>query len=255
MAGLNLSAPQTTERVYLNHQPRSVALVAMGPSITDFIQDTLTQELKPGWVDEVWAINMAANGIHHDVVFWMDDLVSQNEFRPGLMQLLNQRGKPVITSVRHPEIVPNSYDYPVQEVTQLGWQVFGKPYLNNGVVMAVAYALWKGVKTLRIYGADFTYPNRNYAEAGRACIESWIVFCTLQGMQVKISGTSSLFDAYGNMQGVYGFREQPEFVMPDGTRCKFIKSAEHPMPLNYVPEDSSGIHPDGQAEPMAAVVG
>ena len=242
---------ETTWRVYLDHGPRSVALVAMGPSITDFIQDTLTQELKPGWVDEVWTINMASNGIWHDVVFWMDDLAAQNEQWPGLMTLLNQRGKPVITSTRRPDIVPLSYDYPIQDVVKLGWSAFGRPYLNNGVAMAVAYALWKGVKTLRIYGADFTYPNRSYAEEGRGCIESWIMLCSFQGMEVKICSSSSLFDACGH-HGIYGYREQPEFVMDDGTRCKFIRRSElTETPIGYVPEDSSGRHPDGAAEPMA----
>ena len=234
---------QSTDRVFLDHAPRSVALVAMGPSVVDYITDTFTQEYKKEWVDEVWAINMASQGIWHDVVFWMDDLVGQNGFRPDLMAGLRARGKPVVTTVRNRDLVPLSYDYPAQEVVQLGWECFGRPYLNNGVVMAVAYALWKGVKRLRIYGADFTYPNRNYAEAGRACIEAWIVFASSKGMHVSVSGSSSLFDAISSHAGIYGFREQPELLI-NGERIKFIKGAqptEESEPA-YIPEDAVG-HP------------
>ena len=239
-------------KVYLQHQPRTVALVAMGPSVTEFIADTFTQEMTPAWTDEIWAINMAANGIWHDVCFWMDDLIAQHQFRPGLFDLLRQRGKPVITTDRQPDILPMSFDYPVQEIVKFGWEAFGRPYLNNGVAMAVAYALWKGVKLLRIYGADFTYPDRPYAETGRACLEAWIIFAHHKGMDVHVAPTCSLFDMHGS-RGIYGYREQPEIVLDNGERHKFMR-ADEAMPA-YRAEDSSGIKPDSGASPVVMVGG
>ena len=223
-------------RLY-QHSPRSVALVCMGPSVVDYIADTFTQTLTPAFADEVWAINMAANGISHDVCFWLDDIAEENAIRPGLFDLMRKRGKPVITATPYPDIVPTSWPYPVQEVVELGWAAFGKPYLNNGVAMAVAYALWKGVKKLKIYGADFTYPNRGYAETGRACIEAWVTLAICRGMRVNIAPTSSLFDATGG-KGIYGYRAQPELVI-GGERMKYLP-AKAAKPL-YVPEDTSGV--------------
>ena len=224
-------------KIYLDHRPKRVALVAMGPSIVGFLGDTLTQELTPDWVDEVWTINMASFAIRHDVVFWMDDLVSQREFRPPLIDLLNRHGTPVITSKRHPQLVANSWDYPIQEVSDISFEVFGRPYFNNGVAMAVAYALWKGVETLRVYGADFTYPDRNYAETGRGCIEGWLVYCMTKGMTVEVTPGTSLFDMRGSC-GVYGYAEQPEIAAPDGSRVRYIAAPEGWMGLGYAATDS-----------------
>ncbi len=234
-----------TQKLYLKHNPKVVALVGMGPSITDMFSETLTQECSPLWADEVWAINMVSNTVQHDVVIWMDDLEQQQNFRPGLFDLLRRRGKPVITSVARRDIVPTSYDYPLNEVSALGIPAFGKPYLTNGVAMAVAYALWKGVTTLKVYGCDFTYPNRNFAEEGRACTEAWITLAIHRGMNVAISPSSSLFDTVAD-QGVYGYAVQPEITLPDGVKFKYQK--KNPADVGrYVATDSSGVKGNGSA--------
>ena len=222
--------------VYLDHSPKKVALVCMGPSCTDYLAKTLTQEFDPDWADEVWTINMAANAFRTDLVFWLDDLVEQNKFRPKLFAALRRWGMPVITSVRRPEIVPNSFDYPIAEVAAIAVPIFGRPYLNNGVAMAVAYALWKGVKTITIYGADFTYPNRDFAESGRACVEAWMMVAAAHGLSVELCPTTSLMDQAMD-KGVYGYKDQPEVILPDGRIFKYVK----PEPRQYVPEDSSGL--------------
>jgi hypothetical protein len=181
----------------------------MGPSIGSFLTEGLTQEFKPDWADEIWAINMASNVFWHDVVIWMDDLDDQEKFRPGLMSCLRRRGKPVITTKRHKDIVPNSYDFPIEDVTKISMPIFGKPYFNNGVAMIVAYAMAKGVKTLKMYGCDFTYPDRNYAESGRGCTEAWMALASASGMTIILPDKSSLFDAVEPNKGVYGYIEQP----------------------------------------------
>lgn len=227
---------------YLKHSPKVVALVGMGPSIVDILAETLTQECSPQWCDEVWAINMVSNTIEHDVVIWMDDLEQQQNFKPGLFELLRRRGKPVITSVARRDIVPNSYDYPIDEVAAIGCPVFGKPYLTNGVAMGVAYAIWKGVKTLKIYGCDFTYPNRNFAEEGRACTEAWIALALHRGVDIRLSPTTSLFDTVAD-QGIYGYAVQPEITLPNGVKFKYQRSAAT-QPGRYVATDSSGVKSD-----------
>ncbi len=258
-------------KIYLPHRPKTVALLAMGPSVLDFMTATLTQEMTLGFADEIWAINMAANTFNHDVVFWMDDLISQNNYRSGLIDLLRKRGKPVITCTRRPELVPSSYDYPISEVASLAIPVFGKPYLNNGVAMAIGYALHIGVRVLKIFGADFTYPNRDFAESGRACVECWITLAGIRGMGIELCPNTSLMDNVKD-HGIYGYDEQPAVHFNGGVYRYIAASATggptgagkyrggnntviyeedgtaHSLThqgLTYKPEDSSGAFTNG----------
>jgi len=250
-----------TVRRYLDHAPKTVALCGMGPSVADLFNKVLTQEASPDFADEIWAINMAANLIWHDVVFWMDDLHDQETFKPGLFTLLRRRGKPVITSKAYPDVIPLSYDYPIDEVSKISQPVLGKPYLNNGVAQAIAYAMHIGVKKLKLFGCDFTYPNREYAESGRACTEAWVTMASLSGMEVELSHGTSLVDSIKD-GGVYGYKEQPVVKLQDGDTFQYVTPEEaekfkkegpstppgFPMPPintdSYNPEDSSG---QGQA--------
>lgn len=226
------------KKKYLNHRPKRVALVCMGPSATDYLTKTLTQEFDHRWVDEVWAINMAVNPFRADVVFWMDDLVQQEQFKPNLFVALRKFGVPVITSTRRPQVLKKSYDYPIDEVARFSIPIFGKPYLNNGVAMAIAYALWKGVESMSIYGADFSYPNRDYAESGRACVEAWLTIASIKGMNIELCPNTSLMDSVKD-HGIYGYSEQPAVDMGDGRKFQYKKISE--VMGKYVPEDSSGV--------------
>ena len=225
-----------TDKVYLDHHPKRVALVCMGPSAVDYLGKTLTQEFDPDWVDEVWTVNMAANPFRCDLVFWMDDLAEQEKAHPKLFVALRRWGVPVITSVRRPEVVPHSYDYPIAGVGAIGIPLFGKPYLNNGVAMALAYAIWKKVERITVYGADFSYPNRDYAESGRACVEAWVTLCLVNNVTVELCPSTSLIDMVKD-EGVYGYAEQPDVLLPDGRVFKYVRKAALGR---YAPEDSSG---------------
>jgi len=229
-------ADQRSLRLY-EHKPvpKKVILMGMGPSCVNYLQHTLTQELTPDFCDEVWVINMAANCFHHDLVFWMDDLKQQQEFKPGLIELLRQRGKPVISCTSYPEIVPDSYDFPLNDVASIGVPIFGKPYLNNGVAMAIGYAMHIGVENLAIYGADFSYPNRDYAESGRACVEAWLTIAAIRNMNIVLPPDTSLLDTVKD-HGIYGYAEQPEIVLPDGKVFKYEKVSKDMG--KYRPEDS-----------------
>jgi len=255
---------ESGEKRYLDHAPKTVALCGMGPSVADLFNQRLTQEASPDFADEIWAINMASNLIEHDIVFWMDDLYDQETFKPGLFTLLRRRGKPVITSKAYPDILPHSYDYPLDEVSKISSPVLGKPYLNNGVAQAIGYAMHIGVKTLKLFGCDFTYPNREYAESGRACTESWLTMASLSGMEVVLSHGTSLVDSIKD-GGVYGYKDQPVVKLQDGETFRYVTPEEaakfkaegpstppgFPAPPitagSYTPEDSSGQgKPNGQ---------
>ena len=226
---------------YLDHSPKTVALIGMGPSVTDFITETMTQEFAPDFADEFWTINMASNMVHSDLIFWMDDLKDQERFKPGLMAVLKRKGVPVMSCKSYPDIVPNSYDYPLDAVAALAIKTFGKPYLNNGVAMAIGYAMVIGVKVLKIYGADFSYPNRDYAESGRACVEAWIAMaCATEKMEIRLCPKTSLFDSVLD-KGVYGYATQPTITLPNGQVYQHQSPGE--ITAAYIAEDSSGKPP------------
>ena len=237
---------------YLDHSPHTVALIGMGPSLTDFITETMTQEFMPDFADEFWTINMASNMVHSDLVFWMDDLEQQERFKPNLMAVLRRKGVKVITTKSYPEILPNSYDYPLDKVAALSIKNFGKPYLNNGVSMAIAYALVQKVKVMKIYGADFSYPNRDYAESGRACVEAWIALaCATEMMEIRLCPKTSLYDSILD-KGIYGYATQPVITLPNGEKYQYKSPGE--VTAAYIAEDSSG-HPPKDSKDERSVLG
>lgn len=241
---------------YWSHSPKKVALVGMGPSITDFLSERLTQEAAPDFADEIWAINMVAMTLWHDLVIWMDDLYDQEAFKPGLMAELRRHGKPVITAKSYPEIVPTSYDYPIDEIAKMSMHYFGKPYLNNGVAQAIAYAMYRGVETFKMYGCDFTYPNREIAESGRACTESWLTLANTQGMEIQISPNTSIYDAV-SQNVVYGYKGPLSLDIGEGKKYEYLSpaEAERRVATDYVPEDSSGAPvKEEKDEPVSASV-
>ena len=231
---------------YLKHSPEKVVLIGMGPSTIDLFTPTLTQEFsRDKWADEVWAVNMAAHLFWHDLVFWMDDLKKQRDFKPDLISELNRRGRPIMTATSYRDVCPTSYDYPIDAVGKISVDIFQRVYLSNSIAQAIGYAIHKGVKVLKLYGCDFTYPDRNFAEAGRACVEAWITAAiTKFDMDIGLCPRTSLFDTVSSRTGVYGFAEQPEVKVGKGQKYKFTKK-EDAEALPYKPEDSSGVKNNG----------
>jgi len=232
----------TMRKRYLKHSPKKVVLIGMGPSTIDLFSPTLTQEFsRDKWADEVWAVNMAAHLFWHDLVFWMDDLKKQRDFKPDLISELNRRGRPIMTATSYRDVCPTSYDYPIDAVGKISVDIFQRVYLSNSIAQAIGYAIHKGVKVLKLYGCDFTYPDRNFAEAGRACVEAWITAAiTKFDMDIGLCPRTSLFDTVSSRTGVYGFAEQPEVKVGKGKKYKFTKK-EEATALPYTPEDSSGV--------------
>jgi hypothetical protein len=226
---------------YWPHNPETVALVGMGPSIKDLMSERLTQEAAPDFADEIWTINMTSMFLHHDLTIWMDDLYDQESFKPGLMAELRRMGKPVITAKSYPDIVPTSYDFPLDEAVRMSMHYFGKPYLNSGVAQGVAYAILKKVKTLKLYGCDFTYPDRGYAESGRACAEAWLTIANTMGMELKVAPSTSLFDACDD-KIVYGYKGPLKIHLGGDNYYEYVTptEAQKRQEPDYVPEDSSG---------------
>lgn len=212
--------------------PKVVSLVALGVSKADFFNEAMTTGNRRGVADEVWVINKMGVLVKHDMLFRMDDLsvkyeINDKNYGGGTCppegvsvhdtydEFLRNHDKPIVTSKAYPEY-PTSYEYPLEKVVN----VLGRAYLRTTPAYAAAFALYLGVKQLRVYGCDYVYPTNKYsAESGRANLESVLTTCLERGMDVWIAPKSTLFDTN---------------VKPD----EMLYGYKYPMDINYNPETS-----------------
>lgn len=213
-------------------RPEHVVILGMGPSYVDYHNSVVTQDVKLDVVgDEVWTVNAAAFDHRSDRVFWMDDLKKEHALRPDTIERLDHMGIPIVSTTAHSSIVKQSEAYPINDAARMSMDIFGKVYLNNTIAYALAYAILIGVKRVSLFGADYTYPNRNFAESGRACVESWIMVMKALDIEVRLSPGTSLFDNAGRVGNsgenlgheMYGYDIQPVIDLGDGKTLHFGK--------------------------------
>lgn len=195
---------------------KKVAIVALGASQIDFV---IGLENSRKW-DEVWCINSALAVYRQcDRVFMLDppsryldteDAGNQTEI---MREMLPKHPGPIYTCELD-ERVPGAVEYPlVQVVTDARCA-----YLNNTVAYALAYAYWKRVGQIDLFGVDFSYShNLHFAEAGRACCEFWISKCLENKIAIGASPRSSLLDSnVGVTERLYGYHrlDDPIVAMP-----------------------------------------
>ena len=169
----------------------NIAIVGLGGSYADYIAARVaSQEF-----DEVWGINCIGAIIHVDKTFMMDpvsrflDTDNAGTQTGVARQFLKTNKKPIVTCqldkrVKHLEL------FPLKQVTlDLGYC-----YFNNTVAYAIAYAIWKKVNKISLYGIDYTYKNVSMAESGRACVEFWCAIAVTKGIKLEVAHRSSLLD-------------------------------------------------------------
>ncbi len=154
---------------------KSVAIVGLGISQVDF---AIGQQNGQTW-DEVWCINSAGGTYPCDKIFMLDpasrfyDSNDAGHQTNSMVKVLQETEVPVYTCELDPRI-KNPILYPVEQVCNYT----SCAYMNNTVAYAIAYALYKKVERIDLFGIDFSYKeNLHFAEAGRACVEFWISKC------------------------------------------------------------------------------
>ena len=170
----------------------SVALVGLGNS-----QGVFTSSVANGkHYDEVWAVNSMLAAIKHDRVFMMDpasrffDTDKAGPQTEALRRELPGHPGPIYTCELDTR-VPGSVLYPLEAVVQDS----GLCYFNNTVPYAIAFAAYQEIGKLYLYGIDFSYrKNVHFAEAGRACCEFWLAYCTTKGIKIEVAHSSALLD-------------------------------------------------------------
>lgn len=199
--------------------PYTVAIVAMGPSHTDYLAECITFAGRFGVADETWAINAMGGIIEHDVVIIMDalpyfaQLGRTSVHHSGYDKWLRAHRGPIYTQQKY-KGYRGSIEYPLEEVINK----VGYPYFNNTCAYAIGLAILREVKVLKLYGVDFTHrPDRSAStiEAGRACCESLVRDCAYHGIQVQIAKSSTLCDQFNN-RPLYGYSFPPKIVEVNG---------------------------------------
>lgn len=182
----------------MQRSPTSVAILGMGPSLSQYLNIAKRLGARSKLADEVWGINAVADVLACDRVFHMDDVRVQEmraAERPdsniaAMLEWLRRHPGPVYTSMPHPDY-PGLVPFPLQRVMN----DLGMGYFNSTAAYAVAFAIHLRVKKMYLFGCDFTYANAHHAEKGRACMEFWMGVAHARGIELSVPRETSLMDA------------------------------------------------------------
>lgn len=181
--------------------PESVDVVALGESTrADYVAMQLSKGTAFDLGDEVWTLNRGIRVFAADLAFILDEVENEaaedDDYGKAIDRWLGD-GKPLIStriSARLADSGKLAITYPARLVLEsFGVNVENEdPYWHNSVPMVLAYAKAIGVKRLRLWGADYTLPDGRVLEADRANCEYWVGRCVQAGMQIGLSGGTTL---------------------------------------------------------------
>lgn len=209
---------------------KEIAIVAMGESQLDFHLSLIHSNK----YDEVWAINAMAGIIKEvDRVFMLDpasrfldtdDAGTQTDI---MRKVLPTHPGPIFTCELD-DRVPGAVLYPLTEVVE----ATDCAYFNNTIPYAIAYAMYRKVKAINLFGIDFTYKgNLHFAEEGKACVEFWLSKCISAGIDIKIAPRSSLLDTDKPLsEKLYGYHRLDDPIVvghSQGQGFKTMKVSEY----------------------------
>ena len=180
-----------------------IAIVGLGGSYADYISARIASQD----FDEVWGINCIGAILHVDKTFMMDpvsrfiDTENAGSQTGVAREFLAKNAAPIYSCIEHKDY-PSIELYPLEKVVK----DTGICYFNNTVAYAIAYAVWKKVKKICLYGIDFTYKNVNMAESGRACVKFWCATAIAKGIKIEVAHRSGLLDTnVPDNEKLYGY--------------------------------------------------
>lgn len=232
--------------------PRSIAIVACGPTSQQWHAGNFVYERQWGKPDEVWALNKGLRTIRCDLGFVMDDMVGEGRKSPSYADDLRQVTVPIITSIVDAEVAamypgldlhalpvdPMMWSIGVRTLKARGWTDGAivqevqaarqerrwsavenaayphRRYLHNSIPHILAYALFIGVREIGLFGADYTFPGQEAREDDRANAEYWVGVLRLAGVNVKVPNNTTLL-SMNRPEFMYGYGARPPmFEMP-----------------------------------------
>lgn len=230
-----------------------VAILGLGPSLEQYVDIVKRLGGRHRFADEVWGINAVGGVLQCDRVFHMDDVRIQ-EIRAAaaprsniavMLEWLKRHPGPVYTSFENPAY-PGLVAYPLEDVIN----ATGFCYFNNTAPYAVAYALYRCVKKISLFGCDYTYRNAHDSEQGRACLEFWLGIAAARGVELVIAERSSLMDSCEpDERRVYGYDCAEVSIVQkpgEGARVVFTPRAALPTAAEIEARYDHTRHPSPQ---------
>lgn len=228
--------------------PKSVVLLGLGPSHQSYVGEVLCHLGQP-WAEEVWTINGGAVAFQCDRCFSIADLRTDLHKWPHWAKWLTSSASsriPIYTSKRYPEF-PSTIEYPLETLRK--FIQFDLVFCNTGP-MALAMAMWLGIKEVWMFGIDYTYPNIHLAEQGGQAFAFLLGMCKMMGVEFHIPHTSSLLGAVYQIKGT----ENGQMMMkPYGYRDAHINLTNGKGDLNVIRQEGNGLRQaNGQEVPQAS---
>ncbi|HYH17879.1 MAG TPA: hypothetical protein VD995_04615 [Azospirillum sp.] len=182
--------------------PRSVAIVAAGPSALSWLNACNAVGGRRLVADEVWTVNGMADLIQADRVFMMDgvehSLAPSHPLSPGFATWLPRHPGPVYVPAPD-ERAPGAVAYPLHDVVR----ATGTAYFRSSVAYAIGLAMLLKVERLELYGCDFALADGRYEE-GRANVEFLLGLAAARGMRLTLPHTTALLGTAGG-RVLYGY--------------------------------------------------
>lgn len=156
----------------------------------------------------------------HDVEWWLENWDKVRTWHkvergyPKHIEKVNEMELPYLT-LKHYDFIPTSQEYPVEEISRH----FGVDYFTGGIDYMIAYAIYKRVRKIDVWGVHTTYDDE-YAYQ-KPSIEFWIGVAVGRGIKIHVHGSHSILkpmyqgkihtnDA-GDADGLrYGYFVKPE---------------------------------------------
>lgn len=211
------------------HVPRTVLLVALGPSKQSLIELQTNHQPPTFGIDQVWGINAGVNWlssrVSFDCLFVLDYLAGEAAKWPRYGTALREwaahhdavrdaiESRPdrrrIITTVAGEKWDSIAMEYPLPAVWQRAYDHAPcLPYLLNSIPMILLYAWAIGVEEVHLWGADYNHPQLgSFREPERANAEYWIGWVRGAGMRVVLPESTTLLgtaDLMANWR-VYGY--------------------------------------------------
>lgn len=128
----------------------------------------------------------------HDVEWWLKNFNETTWWHKSEggydrhLEKVNEMEIPYLTLTHYP-FIPTSQPYPVEEVIQ----DTGIDYFTGGIDYMIAYAIYKRVERIDIYGVHTTFDDEYLYQ--KPSLEGWIMYAKGRGIDVKVHGSHSLF--------------------------------------------------------------
>ena len=219
--------------------PDCVHIVCSGATTKDYLAAMMGYTCAIPKADQIWSLNKSLRTLRANMGFVLDDWIGEysksRAYMTDIVELTHQM--PIITTTLDAEVLSlidglggnkdNVIEYPIIDIRNaLGEHFFNVCrgniaesmdkesfikqkgnsllYMKNSVPLILAYALYIGVKSIYLFGADYTHPMSNRREGDQPCAEYWVGFLEACGVSVYLPQDTTLKSTREGLS-IYGY--------------------------------------------------